>query len=79
MVPMLFGPRIRTPDSRAMASSRSWRSFPSAPVSAKPPASTVAHRTPAVPQERIAEAIESGAAIMMKAWSTGRPMSSSRG
>ena len=45
-MPRQFGPIRRAPCARTSASSRSWRSMPSLPVSAKPAEMTTSARTP---------------------------------
>ena len=45
-IPRQFGPIRRAPCARTSASSRSWRSRPSLPVSANPAEMTTSARTP---------------------------------
>ncbi|CAB4735071.1 unannotated protein [freshwater metagenome] len=68
--PMQFGPTMRMPDARAIATSSSCAAWPSGPVSANPDDMTMHAFTPAAAQSRTAAATEP-AGTMMRARSIG--------
>ena len=74
-IPRQFGPIRRAPYARTSASSRSWRSRPSLPVSAKPAEMTTSARTPCA-SACSAASITPAAGTQITATSTGSGISS---
>src|ERR1039458_1312520 len=72
---MQFGPTIRAPAARTVATSSDWRPTPASPTSPKPAETTSNPRAPAATDCLTAESAED-AGSAMTARSTGRPMDS---